>query len=501
MKQSIQDNVEGPISWHGSYTDFGDYETAVKRNCGEEGITFKFKIEKLPIISNDLYREKLIAGQKSLIEKRSEGNLEVNVLVKRFNDQVIKQETHIKLQKPNVHLYVKSGADGEAEYFKLNNNDKLILDKKFKLKFQEDYIFSKIRPEYSGDLQELNYEEFGLRNILALRLGNILREALSGQDVTLKEIESEALKILENVSLDSKTLLNLENNSSSQIIQSFYQTVRSENLELISELNEICGLFWAISLHNLSNVHFQYIMSELVYFRPTRGRDDRYFRRQKIEKMEILPEGENLSGFYESLDDKQMNKFSHWIKENFGFGVSIERNNGHTSINICEYGEVYNLADSGYGITETLPFLTQIWWELQESTNQNRDTNWTEKNIFMYKRRDFELPKLIAIEQPELHLHPAHQAKIADVLANAIKLGESEGVVNPNFVIETHSSSIINRLGQLIRRGEIREDDINVLVFSKRDKNSQVKVDIQKSHYDSEGILQNWPYGFFRYSK
>ena len=217
--------------------------------------------------------------------------------------------------------------------------------------------------------------------------------------------------------------------------------------------------------------------------------------------MEILPNGENLSGFYESLEDGQMSQFSDWVEENFGFGVSIENNNGHTSINISEYGEVYNLADSGYGISETLPFLTQIWWELQEPTNLNKVTSWTGKDIFEFKRRDFELPKVIAIEQPELHLHPAHQANIADVFVNAIKFGETDGAVKPKFIIETHSRIIINRLGQLIRHGEISEKDINVLVFSKQYEDSQVKLDIQESHYDSEGILQNWPYGFFRYSK
>ena len=138
---------------------------------------------------------------------------------------------------------------------------------------------------------------------------------------------------------------------------------------------------------------------------------------------------------------------------------------------------------------------------MQEPTNQNSVTSWDGKDIFIYKRTDFELPKLVAIEQPELHLHPAHQANIADVFVNAIKLAESEGFVKPNFIIETHSSSIINRLGQLIRSGDISENDINVLVFSKRYKNSQVKSEIQQSYYDAEGILQNWPYGFFRYSK
>ena len=356
LKQSVLDNVEGPISWHGNFVDFGNFETAVKNGSEEEGMTFNFKIEEIPLMSTILYREKLMVGQKSLMKKRPVGNLDVKVLIKRLNEQVIKRETEIKLQKPKVQLCVKAGVDGELESFKLNKNEKLILDKKFKLKFQGDHIFSRIYPEYSGDLQELSYESFGLRDVLALRVANILREALSNQRVGIKEVESEALKILENVSLDLKSILHLEKNSNSDTFKTFYQTVCAEHPKIITELGEICGLFWTVALYNLVIVHFRSIMSESIYFRPTRGRDDRYFRTQKLEKMEILPEGENLAGFYESLNDEQMNQFSDWVKENFGFGVSVEKNNGHTSINISEYGEVYNLADSGYGITETLPF-------------------------------------------------------------------------------------------------------------------------------------------------
>ena len=87
------------------------------------------------------------------------------------------------------------------------------------------------------------------------------------------------------------------------------------------------------------------------------------------------------------------------------------------------------------------------------------------------------------------------------MLVNAIKSGENKNVQKLNFVIETHSQSLVNRLGELVRHGEISENDINVLVFSKQFKDSRIEVDIQNSHYDSEGILRDWPYGFFRYSK
>ena len=503
LKQSVEDNVEGPISWRGNLVDFGNFESAVKKNCGEEGITFSFKIENIPFWIPDLNREKSAIGQKIYMNKIVSGNVEVIISVKQLGQKVIKRETQIHLNEPEVQLSIKSDVNGKSENIKLNNKDDLILDKKFLFKFEQDCILSKFSPEYIGDLQELSFDKFGLRNLMAIQLGNYLLEEISIDNIAMKEIESEVLKILENIVIDKRTLLKLEKCATSKVFKDYYQNVRKERLDILNKLNEICGLFWSYSMHNEVCKIFDSIMKNSVYFRPTRGRDERYFGSINLDKMEILSKGENLSGFYESLDREQLSEFSDWVQKFFGFTVSIDKANGHTSIFINEFGENFNLADSGFGISEILPFLTQIWWELQKilysEDRLNIESLIGSKGILGLGGY-LKLPKLIAIEQPELHLHPAHQAKIADVLVNAIKLGENENTEKPNFIIETHSQSFINRLGQLIRQGEISESDINVLVFSKRFENSQIKYDIQNSYYDSEGILRNWPYGFFRYS-
>lgn len=61
--------------------------------------------------------------------------------------------------------------------------------------------------------------------------------------------------------------------------------------------------------------------------------------------------------------------------------------------------------------------------------------------------------QLIAIEQPELHLHPALQAELGDVFIESA-LGENKNT----FLIETHSEHLILRLLRRIR--ETAEDDL-----------------------------------------
>ena len=56
---------------------------------------------------------------------------------------------------------------------------------------------------------------------------------------------------------------------------------------------------------------------------------------------------------------------------------------------------------------------------------------------------------LLIIEEPESHLHPGAQTKIAHTLARLVQAGV-------NVVITTHSNWLIQQIGNLIREGELR---------------------------------------------
>jgi predicted ATPase len=102
----------------------------------------------------------------------------------------------------------------------------------------------------------------------------------------------------------------------------------------------------------------------------------------------------------------------------------------------------------------------------------------------------------VAIEQPELHLHPAYQGQLADVFVNALRsrgLGPSSSSFK--FVIETHSEALINRLGELVYDKKIDADDISIFVFEKSSRSEETKVRV--ATFDAEGLLDNWPQGFF----
>lgn len=130
-------------------------------------------------------------------------------------------------------------------------------------------------------------------------------------------------------------------------------------------------------------------------------------------------------------------------------------------------------SDAGFGLSQLLPFI-----------------------IDAHQR---EL-SLICIEQPELHLHPRLQARVGQVLRNAVR-----GRNRNRFLIETHSEHLLLRLQRLIREGMLPADAVTVLYVDNQtyDEESDsyepsIKSSIVELRLTPSGqLLDPWPGGFF----
>jgi hypothetical protein len=93
----------------------------------------------------------------------------------------------------------------------------------------------------------------------------------------------------------------------------------------------------------------------------------------------------------------------------------------------------------------------------------------------------------LVVEQPELHLHPAAQAEVADAFLQLIN--------DKSFVIETHSEHFVRRIQRRIADGTITPEQV-ALYFVEED---ELGSHIQEIGLDMSGsfLEQELPLGFF----
>jgi hypothetical protein len=110
--------------------------------------------------------------------------------------------------------------------------------------------------------------------------------------------------------------------------------------------------------------------------------------------------------------------------------------------------------------------------------------------------------RVLAVEQPEIHLHPGLQSELADVFIESA-LGEQKNT----FILETHSEHLILRILRRIRETRLKRlpagcpaiqpEDVSILFIEPTEQGSEVRA----MRVDPMGkIVDQWPGGFFEES-
>tara|TARA_B100001057_G_scaffold457582_1_gene506016 strand:- start:9936 stop:12008 length:2073 start_codon:yes stop_codon:yes gene_type:complete len=121
-----------------------------------------------------------------------------------------------------------------------------------------------------------------------------------------------------------------------------------------------------------------------------------------------------------------------------------------------------NLKDSGSGLYNMLPIITQSHLSKE--------------------------PSFIAVEEPEVTLHPKLQIALADFITEMARKKEN------TYLIETHSEHLILNLLQLIKENKLPHNWLNVYVTTKDEEGSH----LHKMEINEKGEFTNpWPGGFF----
>ena len=216
-----------------------------------------------------------------------------------------------------------------------------------------------------------------------------------------------------------------------------------------------------------------------VYIKPFRAYAERYYRKQNLAVKDLDSDGHNMAMIIDNMSRKgAMREFNDWTDKNFKFTVKVERSRGHVSLLIKEHDAVdyCNITDKGFGYSQVLPIILALWQILMSIAKKDP----------LSERRT----KIIAFEQPELHLHPKLQAMVMDAIV-AIVRKALELNFDLKFIIETHSPVMVNRLGLRIAKENSLREHSTVLLF---DEGNQKNPTV--ASFDNGGYLLNWPLGF-----
>ena len=157
------------------------------------------------------------------------------------------------------------------------------------------------------------------------------------------------------------------------------------------------------------------------------------------------------------------------------------------------------LADMGYGSTQLFMTILKIENAIMDSVRMYNLNRITEDGLYegfadtleKYEPYLFNNPITVALEEPENHLHPSLQSKLADMLADAYN---NYGV---QFLVETHSEYLIRKLQLLIARETVDNDHVSILYINSKDRPSYMPL-VNRIGVDSEGNLEDvFGPGFF----
>ncbi|ENW27869.1 AAA family ATPase [Acinetobacter lwoffii] len=166
-------------------------------------------------------------------------------------------------------------------------------------------------------------------------------------------------------------------------------------------------------------------------------------------------------------ENKKLEELISIIKE-LGLASNITAkkiNEAHISLHISRHlksnrTDTVDLSDVGFGLSQVLPILIAV-------IEANKDN-------------------IIYIEQPEIHLHPLAQYKLANILCRYVKKGKK-------IIIETHSSIFIRGLQTEVAKKNISSNEFSLNWFS---QNETGETSIFESEIDEFGAFGDWPADF-----
>lgn len=192
-----------------------------------------------------------------------------------------------------------------------------------------------------------------------------------------------------------------------------------------------------------------------------------YYRQSKPDfKLEVS--GEGYVDQIVEWEEDESNEYKSLISITKELGLfedvkSAKFKSGRFELNVKTHkkSKHVSLTDVGFGVSQFLPIIVA-------------DLQLSDKSC-------------LAISQPEIHLHPKIQAQFGNYLANQVERTQKQ------YIVETHSEYLLNRIRLLLTTGELKPEDVRVLYF----ENDGIKSTVYDVEFATNGQIKGAPAGFF----
>lgn len=234
------------------------------------------------------------------------------------------------------------------------------------------------------------------------------------------------------------------------------------------------------------NLNHERLFSSIYYLGPLRTKAKRLYQWGGIRPSSVGTAGENavsaiLAARNEGRKINLKNKSPRMPFEQIvakmlmkmglieGFEIHRIENRQDYDVKVKTRGSdnFVDIPDVGFGVSQVLPVIVELFYAPKNS--------------------------IIVMEQPELHLHPDAQAKLADVMLDAIQAKEGYKDRNIQLIVETHSEHFLRRLQRRIAEQRISPDAFRAYFAD----NSCVPATLESLQVDLFGEIINWPHNFF----
>jgi len=271
---------------------------------------------------------------------------------------------------------------------------------------------------------------------------------------------------------DENIEIEISNNQITHNLEFNTDNLKIENIEILTEDNK--------KLFNIFYDDFQYISTDRIAPNISYGMSD-----EDVDKNLIGIMGEYTAHYLANNRHKDIifalrhpKSQTTQLLENVSLWLSEISSNIEVKAKVYDELQQVNLTYSytyedtrtkdytplnvGFGITYVLPIIVSI-----------------------LKARKGDL---LIIENPESHLHPAGQSKVAELCA----IASANGV---QIIVETHSDHFLNGIRVATKKGLLTPEQSKVYYFRKEKDELETKID--EINIDKEGGIDSYPKGFF----